>query len=97
MKKTVVITRSGSCARLSIHTTGPTGANVAVEKKDRQQKTMSNFLILKVVYVLFSRNRTVAIQLVDPERMEGWLFCGRRRKKKLERRNLGGPHTETIN
>lgn len=58
MKKTVVITRRGSCARLSIHTTGPTGASIAAEKK--AGKTTSNFLILKAVYVLFSRNRTVA-------------------------------------
>jgi len=80
-KKTVVITRSGSCARLSIHATGPTGASVTAEKKTG--KTTSNFLILKAVYVLFNRNRTVAIQF-GPRKAGGTaiLWAEERKKKR---------------
>jgi len=81
-KKTVVITRSGSCARLSIHTTNPTGASITAEK--RVGKTTSNFLILKAVYVLFSRNRTVASS--NPAWIQkGWrdgYFVGEGEKKR---------------
>lgn len=95
LKKTVVITRSGSCARLSIHTTGPTGAarrgaSVAVEKKGRKNDEQ-----------LFDFKSGLCIIQQKPNCSNpGWIQKGWRdgyfvvggggkKKKKLERRTLG--------